>query len=464
MKQKLLKGAFWVTLASLFVKVLSIVYKIPYQNLTGDKGFYIYQQIYPLYALIQQVGSFALPLAVSEAMLKDKDKERVLSSSFVLTLICGLILSFGIIGFYPFLGKIMGDSNLNVLFLPLILVLLLLPIVAIVRGYLYHQEDTLGLVGISTTFEQLFRILVIIIVLQMYVHHKITNLYHVAFLSLIGYACGMITGLLVVIWRFNLKSISLTKIDLKYGTVILKRSFFLLLTATILLFMQVIDSFTIINTLGKQMTLEEAMVIKGIYDRSLPLIQTAIFYAFPLLTTFVPHARNQQDYQRIILAIISFALPATVGLIKVMPDVNLLLFKDRNLTQVLQVNALIIVLYALVLTYATMMKPSKKLLLIVLSGLLIKLVGNVVLINYGGILGASVSNIIALIIMLVLLIIVNQKELVLPSKSILKVIIAVIVMIPFLFLVKNLYITILIGIVIYGITFYLLKIHQDFYQ
>lgn len=462
MKQKLLKGALWVILASLFVKVLSIVYKIPYQNLTGDKGYYIYQQTYPLYALLQQFGSFALPLALSETLLKEKNKERVLSSSLVVTLICGLIFTVAIISLYPFLGTIMGDTRLNLLFLPLVFVLLLIPFLGVVRGYLYHHEDTIGYVGVSTSIEQLLRIIIIIIVLILYVNNKITNLYHVACFSLTGYVIGIIAGLIVVISKFSLRQLQFNNIDLKYGYSILKRSVFLLLSATILLLMQVIDSFTIINTLIKKMTLEEAMVIKGIYDRSLPLIQTALFYVFPLLSTFIPHAKSKYDFQQIILAIVSLALPATVGLIKVMPEVNILLFKDRNLSHVLQVNMAIIYIYALVLTYTSMMTSKRNLLFIVFVGLLLKCSGNLLLISQFGIIGACLSNIIALLIMLIMLIIINRKEIIMPYYPILKVVIAVLIMLPFLFLVKNLYLTIIIGIVIYGITFYLLKIHKYF--
>ena len=45
------QGVMILTLAMLFVKVLSMVYRIPFQNLVGDEGFYIYQQVYPFVAV-----------------------------------------------------------------------------------------------------------------------------------------------------------------------------------------------------------------------------------------------------------------------------------------------------------------------------------------------------------------------------------------------------------------------------
>ncbi|MFB8736447.1 oligosaccharide flippase family protein [Bacillus sp. SL00103] len=43
----LFQGAVILTIAGLLSKVLSAVYRVPFQNIVGDTGFYIYQQVYP---------------------------------------------------------------------------------------------------------------------------------------------------------------------------------------------------------------------------------------------------------------------------------------------------------------------------------------------------------------------------------------------------------------------------------
>ena len=40
-------GVVILTLALIIVKILSAIYRIPYQNVLGDDGLYAYQQIYP---------------------------------------------------------------------------------------------------------------------------------------------------------------------------------------------------------------------------------------------------------------------------------------------------------------------------------------------------------------------------------------------------------------------------------
>jgi hypothetical protein len=49
--KNLMRGTFILTIAALFTKILSAFYRIPFQNIVGDVGFYIYQQVYPFYAI-----------------------------------------------------------------------------------------------------------------------------------------------------------------------------------------------------------------------------------------------------------------------------------------------------------------------------------------------------------------------------------------------------------------------------
>src|SRR5690625_3214637 len=63
---KLMKGALLLTLAWIISKVLSAGYRIPLQNLTGDIGFYIYQQVYPLLGMAMVLGLYGFPSAISK--------------------------------------------------------------------------------------------------------------------------------------------------------------------------------------------------------------------------------------------------------------------------------------------------------------------------------------------------------------------------------------------------------------
>ena len=61
-----LKGAFLLGMASFLSRLLGTLYKIPYENMTGPLGFYIYNQVYPLYSMLLTLSTAGFPTAVSK--------------------------------------------------------------------------------------------------------------------------------------------------------------------------------------------------------------------------------------------------------------------------------------------------------------------------------------------------------------------------------------------------------------
>ncbi|WP_052352733.1 oligosaccharide flippase family protein [Neobacillus dielmonensis] len=58
----LVRGAFILTAAAMITKIFSAIYRIPFQNIVGDIGFYIYQQIYPFYGMAVVLSTSFLEL------------------------------------------------------------------------------------------------------------------------------------------------------------------------------------------------------------------------------------------------------------------------------------------------------------------------------------------------------------------------------------------------------------------
>ena len=65
------KGLAFLTIAALFVKVLSMFYRIPFQNLVGDQGFFIYQQVYPFIAIFMTWTASGLAIAISKLLVDE---------------------------------------------------------------------------------------------------------------------------------------------------------------------------------------------------------------------------------------------------------------------------------------------------------------------------------------------------------------------------------------------------------
>ena len=101
----LFRGAFILMLAALITKILSAFYRIPFQNIVGDIGFYIYQQVYPFYGIAIVLSTTGFPVVISKLYAEQKqkgedDKSRLLLFvSFIYLqlfgFICFLILYFG---------------------------------------------------------------------------------------------------------------------------------------------------------------------------------------------------------------------------------------------------------------------------------------------------------------------------------------------------------------------------------
>src|SRR5690625_7667090 len=79
MTKRVVKGAMLLTIAGLISKVLSAAYRIPLQNLTGDFGFYIYQQVYPIIGTVMILSLYGFPAAVSKLTAETIEDNRSLS-------------------------------------------------------------------------------------------------------------------------------------------------------------------------------------------------------------------------------------------------------------------------------------------------------------------------------------------------------------------------------------------------
>ena len=64
--KELMKGAMILTLAALVTKILSAVYRVPFQNIVGDIGFYIYQQVYPFFGIVMVLSTYGFPVVISK--------------------------------------------------------------------------------------------------------------------------------------------------------------------------------------------------------------------------------------------------------------------------------------------------------------------------------------------------------------------------------------------------------------
>ncbi|WP_040402589.1 oligosaccharide flippase family protein, partial [Alkalibacillus haloalkaliphilus] len=111
-----IKGTVILTISALIGKVLGMVYRIPLQNLAGDEGLYVYQQVYPVISLALMLSIYSLPSAFSHILTYYKPQNaqirfKNVSVVFYLLVTLGFIVALTLYVASPFLVNLMGDDR-----------------------------------------------------------------------------------------------------------------------------------------------------------------------------------------------------------------------------------------------------------------------------------------------------------------------------------------------------------------
>lgn len=429
MNKRLLKGAFILTIAALFTKILSVVYRIPYQNVTGDIGFYIYQQVYPIHGIVFTLMMYGFPVVIAKLAVEErKNNSHVFAVSFfVLTAVC---LTFFILLFLlsPVLANIAGDRELAPLYRTMSASILFVPFISVLRGMFQAQEYALP-TALSQISEQLVRVVVIVALAIFFVRNGF-SVYVVGAGAAAGSVAGAAFSMLVLI-GFYLKYVQPVRFHfaipwktfIPIGKNVIVQGFFISIGALTFVLFQLIDSFTVITHLEQfGCSLQEAKRLKGIYDRSQPLLQLGFTLATSLSLVIVPalaanlsrnalhEVRNQAGFALKVTFIISIA--ASFGLAVIAEPANVMLFTDSHGSAVIRTIGFSIFFGSLALVSIAIlqgMNRVKDTLYIVLFGLVVKCMVNITFIPIYGIHAAAAGTVSGFFVMAVYSLIIMQR-------------------------------------------------------
>lgn len=422
-----IKGAAILSVASLLSKLLGLVYRIPYQNITGDLGFYVFMQVYPLYSTLLILATAGFPIAISKivseylAVGNAYGARRVFYISNMVLAVSG-VLFFSLLFFgADIIAGFMGDPMLKMPIQSVSFALLIVPVMAAFRGYFQGHENMMP-TAVSQIVEQLVRVITILVLAYWFMVYR-----HDVYLAGSGAVFGAVTGafsaLLVLLWYFRKKE----------GTVLHKKTGKLLdpqmenesalqtikriaayalpicFGALVLPLFSLSDSFTVVNMLmvGGYSPVD-AQNLKGIFDRGQPLVQFAAFFATALSLALVPSisaAKVRNETKAIVyrtkLALritLLFSLPASVGLALVAEPVNVMLYTNEKGTLAIVILAFTTIFSTLGITSAGILQGLGQLMLParhLAYGVVIKVALNILLVPLWGIEGAALSTVIA---------------------------------------------------------------------
>lgn len=378
-EEKIWRGAAVLTIAAFVTKLLSAVYRVPYQNIVGDVGFYIYQQVYPIYGIVMSLALYGYPIVISKLVAErvaDRDPKGVVSVlQASLLFLCSLgLLIFSVL--YIGAEKVamwMGDAGLAPLVRLLSFSFLLFPFIALLRGYFQGMNNMVP-TAVSQVGEQFVRVMAIIFLSYLLIKNG-HNVYDAGAAAVLGSFVGGWTALLLLT-AYWMKRADRGKIHIIWKNKDAKRiisylfikGFIICVTNMALTLTQLVDSFSLLPLLvehGKE-SFEHAKILKGIYDRGQPLIQLGTVVATSFSLTLVPlisGAKRREDEQWIrektdlslrIATVIG--LGASLGLMCLIRPVNIMLFENDLGSFPLAILAASIFFTALALTLSALLQ------------------------------------------------------------------------------------------------------------
>lgn len=439
-RSQFVKGALLLTLAGLVSKVLSAGYRIPLQNLTGDFGFYIYQQIYPFLGIILILSLYGFPSAISKivAELKASGKTASLKSFYFPVFILMLAMNgciFIMLHIYAgSIAKQIGDVGLTRAYQLVAFTFLFIPFTSLLRGVFqgnYQMKPT----AYSQVGEQLVRVCIIIVMAYLVFINQI-EVYQIGEIAVWASIMGALIAILIlsVTWRkekpYSKETFS---VPWKYylQTIVLL-GIVASLNHMVLLIIQFADVFTLVPNLEKYgLSSIEAMEAKGVFDRGQPLIQLGTVLGSSFALALIPALTKQKlesdpkevstYIQSSLLFSFYLATGAVIGLIFIFPAVNLLLFQDLKGTASLQVLSGAIFLSSISITGSSILQGLgyfKRTAVFILLAFLIKWLSNILLVPFWGITGSAIATICSLLFLCIVIILELYRKL--PNMKLFK--------------------------------------------
>ncbi|KID41030.1 putative polysaccharide biosynthesis protein [Fructilactobacillus fructivorans] len=418
--KKIISGTLILSIAAIISKVLSAVYRIPLENFVGNVGFYIYQQVYPIYGIGVAFALTGLPAFISK-LIVERDTEEAKQTLFfqimvILTIITVVIFA-GLQLFSSEIATLMGDLELKPVIQAVSWMFLLMPLLADIRGY-YQSSMQMIPTATSQVVEQVVRVAMIIVVAYLAAAQH-WNLYHMGTLAMLSAPVAAVFAAVILLGQSHHLFRHFHLADLKFNYVTLTKQIVLeggvlSILAALMVLMQLVDSFTVKNGLvASGLSNLVAQTQKGIYDRAQPIVQLGLVIGTAISSTVLPqmayyyHTGKEKSFKTLVKHSMRITLVVTMavtfGLISIMPQLNHLLFGSYDLDLTLAIYCLSILFATMVTAFNSVLQSInnfKSTAVAIFGGLLCKLALTRIFVVHFGIMGASLSTIIALAVVL----------------------------------------------------------------
>lgn len=421
------KSTVLLTSATLISKILGSIFRIPLQNIAGDRVLGIFSLVYPIYMVALILSVAGIPIAISKLIADaraqnqlNQVKEIYITAS-ILAFLFGLSSFLIIYIFSTNIAEILGGQSTRFALIIVALTLLVAPYMAVYRGYFQGFED-MKPTAVSQVIEQFIRVGLILFIAYLLVERELADNV-VAGGIMIGSVVGAFISLVylrVKYVRSYFKQATSRKFTFhrftSWSKHILKLSIPIAIGAITMALLNFIDSITIPYGLRVIETSESNInYLYGIYGRGLSVVQIATVFAtsiilplIPLITTKLAkgntvQVRNLIEKTYRLTHLLSW--PAAAGLLALTLPINLALFTDLEGNWVLAIIGVSSVFTSLTVLSTGILQGlnlAKQAALFVLLGVLIKAIANIYFIHLLGLVGAALSTLAVYIILFII--------------------------------------------------------------
>lgn len=175
-KNNFVQGAFIATLGIVVTKILGILYVIPFYAIIGEKGGALYGYAYSIYLVFMAISSAGIPLAISKIISEYQTlgyydaKQRAFKIGKQISITLGLLCFVILFVFAPqiataILGDLKGGNTIeDVTFVIRVIstAITVVPILSVYRGY-FEGHKFITPTAISQVLEQIVRVLIIVV-------------------------------------------------------------------------------------------------------------------------------------------------------------------------------------------------------------------------------------------------------------------------------------------------------------
>lgn len=185
-KNNFIEGTIIATIFIVIVKILGMVYVVPFYSIVGSQGAALYGYAYSIYSIFLSISSAGIPTAISKitseynalGYMEAKTRAYNLSKKIIVIIsLSGFIILFIFAKpiAYLIIGDMTGGNSINDIAFVIRAIsvsILVVPFLSVTKGYLQgHKYLTPS--SISQLIEQLIRIIVIL--LGSYLMYKVFN-------------------------------------------------------------------------------------------------------------------------------------------------------------------------------------------------------------------------------------------------------------------------------------------------